>query len=121
MKAISLYQPWASLLVTRQPCDCPMSRAPVHLPDTQPIDHMPDCGYRSVVKRFETRSWPARRRDRRHVERNRGGSVSRKRPTPQQFETALNVLLWLHENVGSGSDRDDISCVRHLLDEASGS
>jgi hypothetical protein len=46
MKAISLHQPWASLLVTRQPCDyCAWGEQ--HTAEQH-----------SMVKRFETRSWP---------------------------------------------------------------
>lgn len=52
MPALSLWQPWASLLVTRQPCDCEAVR-----PDTA-YGHHPDCGHNDTVKRFETRSWP---------------------------------------------------------------
>lgn len=43
----------------------------------------------------------------------------KRRPTSTQIESALAVLLWLHENTTYGRDRDDISNVRHLLDEAS--
>jgi hypothetical protein len=40
------------------------------------------------------------------------------RPTNAEMETAMAVLLWLHSHVvGSGADRDDISHVRHLLDQ----
>lgn len=39
------------------------------------------------------------------------------RPTDEQFETALAVLLWLHEHCGDGGDRDEVSHVRFLLDE----
>lgn len=48
MKAISLHQPWASLCVTRQPCDaCEGGTGYV----------AESCDER-MVKRFETRSWP---------------------------------------------------------------
>jgi len=49
MPAISLHQPWASLLTTRQLCDC-------KYPENDP--HAERCNTRSMVKRFETRSWP---------------------------------------------------------------
>lgn len=45
MKAISLHQPWASLLVTRQPCISPSGRHSA-------------CTLHPMVKRIETRSWP---------------------------------------------------------------
>lgn len=44
MKAITLCQPWASLLVTRQPCYC--------------WGHLAARGPHPMVKRWETRSWP---------------------------------------------------------------
>jgi hypothetical protein len=43
-----------------------------------------------------------------------------KRPTDRQIEAALDVLLWLHEHTDDGRDRDEISHVRHLLDEVVG-
>lgn len=49
MHSLSLHQPWASLCVTRQPCDCNMdSEHP----------NVARCASLSMVKRFETRSWP---------------------------------------------------------------
>lgn len=47
MKALSLHQPWASLCVTERPC--PVCDAPPS------IRHLTT---HSMVKRFETRSWP---------------------------------------------------------------
>lgn len=47
MKAISLHQPWASLCVTRQPCEpIDVGGRGVQYPQTP------------MVKRFETRGWP---------------------------------------------------------------
>jgi hypothetical protein len=43
MPAVSLHQPWASLLITRQPC---------------PTFEDDICSNHGMVKRFETRSWP---------------------------------------------------------------
>jgi len=52
MKVVSLHQPWASLCVTRQPCDCRPYSFMSDLP------HSTHCPAVSMVKRFETRSWP---------------------------------------------------------------
>lgn len=41
--------------------------------------------------------------------------IPMKRPTDRQIETALSVLLWLHENSDDGRLRDDISFIRHEL------
>ena len=38
------------------------------------------------------------------------------RPTPDEIETALDVLLWLHEVTDDGHARDDVSRVRYMLD-----
>lgn len=51
MPAISLHQPWCSLCVTRQPCDCD----PTWLKGHREGDH---ARTHPMVKRFETRSWP---------------------------------------------------------------
>lgn len=52
MKAVSLHAPWGSLCVTRQPCDCNFASSL-----TRPFkgEHR---DLHSVVKRYETRSWP---------------------------------------------------------------
>lgn len=47
MKALSLHQPFASFLVTRQPCDHCQPWAMAHAASVHPM-----------VKRIETRSWP---------------------------------------------------------------
>lgn len=36
-------------------------------------------------------------------------------PSEDEIEQALTVLLWLHEVVDDGRDRDSISQVRSLL------
>lgn len=36
-------------------------------------------------------------------------------PTNDQINTALDVLLWLHEDIDGGAERDEISHVRYLL------
>jgi hypothetical protein len=38
-------------------------------------------------------------------------------PTHDDIETALSVLLWLHEDSTDGRARDEISHVRYMLDE----
>ena len=38
------------------------------------------------------------------------------RPTLDEIETALDVLLWLYENTDDGHARDDVSRVRYMLD-----
>jgi len=48
---------------------------------------------------------------------HRGGPP--RRPGIRRVETALGVLLWLHEQSESGADRDEISHVRFLLDQLS--
>lgn len=53
MKAISLHQPWASLCVTRQPCDCEYDQVTIEVDG-----HGASCPSLSMVKRFETRGWP---------------------------------------------------------------
>lgn len=37
------------------------------------------------------------------------------KPTYNEFQTALDVLMWLFEYVDDGSLRDEISHVRHEL------
>lgn len=41
--------------------------------------------------------------------------MSEKRPTVRQIESALTTLMWLFENTEDGGDRDEISHVRHML------
>lgn len=41
--------------------------------------------------------------------------MSDRKPTRRSIDSALSVLLWLHENTRDGRDRDDISRVRDLL------
>lgn len=43
--------------------------------------------------------------------------MGERRPTVRQLEAALAVLLWLYEHAEDGSDRDEISHVRYLLDK----
>ena len=38
------------------------------------------------------------------------------RPTLDEIETALDVLLWLYEVTDDGHARDDVSRVRYMLD-----
>ena len=38
------------------------------------------------------------------------------RPTLDEIEAALDVLLWLYENTADGHARDDVSRVRYMLD-----
>lgn len=38
-------------------------------------------------------------------------------PCAEDIETALGVLLWLHQNESNGHHRDDISRVRFTLSE----
>jgi hypothetical protein len=38
-------------------------------------------------------------------------------PTEEDIETAMGVLLWLHQNEPEGHHRDDISRVRNTLSE----
>lgn len=53
MKAITLHQPWATLMVTRPPCDCLR-------PGVRPQEaHNAFCSANRMVKVIETRSWPA--------------------------------------------------------------
>lgn len=55
MPAISLWQPWASLLVTRQPCEM---YSGVWCHDKTHPHRNGAKSDRPMVKRFETRSWP---------------------------------------------------------------
>lgn len=60
MKAISLWQPWASLLVTRQPARGPFYCAACEEVEGVPCpQHAVSRPYAPMIKRFETRSWPA--------------------------------------------------------------
>lgn len=39
------------------------------------------------------------------------------KPTRQQIDAAMRVLLWLSENCDDGETRDSIALTRHALDE----